>query len=249
MIKFFRKIRQKLLSENKPASPAGRFSKYLIYAIGEIILVVIGILIALQVNNRNVSRINNQKQNKTLNLIQKSLIKDTLYMSLLINRLGKVNKSISILNTFPAYEDSLSVHFDRIDWGINVQIQSAAYEQLKSTGFDLLQNDALKEELINSYEMIFNHERELIDIELVYLNQNWVRSFMLENFNYIESDSTLTSFITIPKNYELLISNPDYKNLILYKRKINLTILFRLNKIKQTASELIKDIEKNKNKG
>jgi hypothetical protein len=46
MIKFFRKIRQRLLTENK-------FSKYLIYAIGEIILVVIGILIALQVNNLN----------------------------------------------------------------------------------------------------------------------------------------------------------------------------------------------------
>lgn len=46
MIKFFRKIRQKLLSEN-------RFTKYLLYAIGEIILVVIGILIALQVNNLN----------------------------------------------------------------------------------------------------------------------------------------------------------------------------------------------------
>ena len=53
MIKFFRKIRQKLLSENK-------FSKYLIYAIGEIILVVIGILIALQVNNKN--QIRNEKQ-------------------------------------------------------------------------------------------------------------------------------------------------------------------------------------------
>ncbi|HAT67804.1 MAG TPA: hypothetical protein DCS66_24925 [Flavobacteriaceae bacterium] len=49
MIKFFRKIRQKLLSENK-------FSKYLLYAIGEIILVVIGILIALQVNNLNENR-------------------------------------------------------------------------------------------------------------------------------------------------------------------------------------------------
>ena len=44
MIKFFRKIRQKMLIENK-------FSKYLIYAIGEIILVVIGILIALAINN------------------------------------------------------------------------------------------------------------------------------------------------------------------------------------------------------
>ncbi|RNC86910.1 MAG: hypothetical protein ED556_05665 [Winogradskyella sp.] len=46
MIKFFRKIRQKLLSENK-------FSKYLVYAIGEIVLVVIGILIALYINNQN----------------------------------------------------------------------------------------------------------------------------------------------------------------------------------------------------
>ncbi|WP_298556774.1 hypothetical protein [uncultured Algibacter sp.] len=53
MIKFFRKIRKKLLSENK-------FSKYLIYAIGEIILVVIGILIALQVNNQN--QVKNEKK-------------------------------------------------------------------------------------------------------------------------------------------------------------------------------------------
>ena len=46
MIKFFRKIRQNLVTENK-------FSKYLLYAIGEIVLVVIGILIALQLNNLN----------------------------------------------------------------------------------------------------------------------------------------------------------------------------------------------------
>ena len=50
MIKFFRKVRQKLLSENK-------FSKYLLYAIGEIVLVVIGILIALQINTWNTERI------------------------------------------------------------------------------------------------------------------------------------------------------------------------------------------------
>ncbi|SIS47524.1 hypothetical protein SAMN05421766_102140 [Zobellia uliginosa] len=46
MIKFFRTIRKKMLTENK-------FSKYLLYAVGEIILVVIGILIALQINNTN----------------------------------------------------------------------------------------------------------------------------------------------------------------------------------------------------
>ena len=55
MIKFFRKIRQRLLTENK-------FSKYLLYAIGEIILVVIGILIALQINNANEA--NNPRTDK-----------------------------------------------------------------------------------------------------------------------------------------------------------------------------------------
>ncbi len=56
MIKFFRRIRQQLLSENK-------FSKYLIYALGEIVLVVIGILIALQLNNLNASiKINKEEK-------------------------------------------------------------------------------------------------------------------------------------------------------------------------------------------
>ncbi len=61
MIKFFRKIRQKLLTENK-------FSKYLIYAIGEIILVVIGILIALSINNWN--------ENKKVEKVEQVILND-----------------------------------------------------------------------------------------------------------------------------------------------------------------------------
>ena len=61
MIKFFRKIRQKLLTEN-------RFSKYLLYAIGEIILVVIGILIAIQLNDFNEDR---KERKKELSFLQK----------------------------------------------------------------------------------------------------------------------------------------------------------------------------------
>ena len=49
MIRFFRKIRQQLLTENK-------FSRYLLYAIGEILLVVLGILIALQIDNWNENK-------------------------------------------------------------------------------------------------------------------------------------------------------------------------------------------------
>jgi hypothetical protein len=63
MIKFFRKIRQKLLSENK-------ISKYLLYAIGEIILVVIGILIALQINNWNEDRKDRNREQAILKSLQ-----------------------------------------------------------------------------------------------------------------------------------------------------------------------------------
>ena len=60
MIKFFRHIRQRLLSENK-------FSKYLLYAIGEIVLVIIGILIALQINNKNEQR---KTENKIVSILK-----------------------------------------------------------------------------------------------------------------------------------------------------------------------------------
>jgi len=53
MIKFFRQIRFYLMSENKTGKPAWPAGRYLKYAIGEIVLVVIGILIALQINNWN----------------------------------------------------------------------------------------------------------------------------------------------------------------------------------------------------
>jgi len=63
MIKFFRRIRQQLLKEN-------RVGKYFLYAIGEIVLVVIGILIALSINNWNENRkLKNKKQELIINLI------------------------------------------------------------------------------------------------------------------------------------------------------------------------------------
>ena len=63
MIKFFRQIRQRLLMENKT-------SKYFKYAIGEIVLVVIGILIALQINNWNEANSEQNKLNTYLNSLK-----------------------------------------------------------------------------------------------------------------------------------------------------------------------------------
>ena len=103
MIKFFRKIRQKLLSENK-------FSKYLIYAIGEIVLVVIGILIALQINNWNEHRkdkatehtlliamhddllINIDRLNNDIQIEQNTINATDKYLNLINAALHEINK-------------------------------------------------------------------------------------------------------------------------------------------------------------
>lgn len=63
MIKFFRKIRKRLLTEKK-------FTRYLIYAVGEIFLVVVGILIALAINNANENRILERKEQTYLKGLQ-----------------------------------------------------------------------------------------------------------------------------------------------------------------------------------
>jgi hypothetical protein len=69
MLRFFRQIRQRLLTDNK-------FSKYLLYAVGEILLVVIGILIAFQVDNWNEERKNEEKVKNILSDIMVELISD-----------------------------------------------------------------------------------------------------------------------------------------------------------------------------
>jgi hypothetical protein len=72
MIKFFRKIRQRLLTENK-------FSKYLLYAIGEIVLVVIGILIALQINNWNEEQKDDNKEITYLENLKEDIKSDSIF--------------------------------------------------------------------------------------------------------------------------------------------------------------------------
>ncbi|WP_370476682.1 DUF6090 family protein [Tamlana flava] len=87
MIKFFRKIRQKLLSENK-------FSKYLIYAIGEIILVVIGILIALSINNWNENKKAQLEDVKFLSNLRNEIQLDTTAIFYRTNHYAQINDEL-----------------------------------------------------------------------------------------------------------------------------------------------------------
>ena len=89
MIKFFRKIRQKLLSK-------GKTGKYLKYAIGEIILVVIGILIALQINNWNERRKFKNVEKTVLTNIYKNLATDSTHFNYYTKTIEKIECSCGV---------------------------------------------------------------------------------------------------------------------------------------------------------
>jgi hypothetical protein len=81
MIKFFRHIRQQLIMENKTGKPTYRTGRYFKYAIGEIVLVVIGILIALQINNWNEKRKDLSKSKDYLVEFKNDLTTDVIRIS------------------------------------------------------------------------------------------------------------------------------------------------------------------------
>ena len=152
MIKFFRKIRQKLLSENK-------FSKYLIYAIGEIVLVVIGILIALQINTWNENRKLVRLEKEILLEIKDGLQSDLEQLDKVINDhttfINSQEKIIEWMESDKTFDDSLIPLFKQTTWITWFLPKDAQFESLKQFGVRNISNKALGAQLTYMYDVIY----------------------------------------------------------------------------------------------
>lgn len=148
MIKFFRKIRQKMLSENK-------FSKYLIYAIGEIILVVIGILIALQINNTNESNKARSKELQYLKNIKTDLNLNIQNINDFITKRNTQIKSASTVLDY--YEGRKALDYNDLStnclnvyiWHKFYQVNNTFKELVNSGNLALISSDEIKNNLLN----------------------------------------------------------------------------------------------------
>jgi hypothetical protein len=149
MIKLFKNIRRNLLMENNTG-------KYLKYAIGEIILVVIGILIALQINNWNEQRKNNKQEVEILKSFKKSIENDLIQVDGAFKRYSESRNSIDYLITHLEqdlpFNDSLKFHFGNLSVLHHLVVKNSVFENLKSEGFDLISNEILKEDIITFYD-------------------------------------------------------------------------------------------------
>jgi len=213
MIKFFRHIRQNLIMENKT-------SKYLKYAIGEIVLVVIGILIALQINNWNEERKERDQERKILNELMATLqtnsevmVQDSLIRT-------KWNKSsdiiISALQNDLPFSDSLPIHFQnaRIP-GTNLSLSTAGYEGLKNIGFNIITSDSLRRAIVELFEVT----QKKLNEEMQYFGsfQPDRQKFVDQLFSYDDKNFDYSNPVDvpiIPHNYDGLRKNNVYLAMI-----------------------------------
>jgi hypothetical protein len=147
MIKFFRKIRQNLLMENKTG-------KYFKYAIGEIILVVIGILIALQINNWNENRKQQIKLQQIYHEILADLKRERDYANFIINKFEGQRKAYTdYLESFSStkitrksmYRKLLELNME----GYPINSNSSIVESLQNSGEIVLLPQSIRNRLIN----------------------------------------------------------------------------------------------------
>ncbi len=205
MVRFFRNIRKQLASENLVDRQAGKVMAYLRYAIGEIILVVIGILIALQVNNWNEGRKDSTFEHEILSLIDQNLEQDSVSLSfelshtkLAINLTDRLLKQVALKN----FNDSLNFWMGKIISFERFRSQSSAYEMLKAKGLENISDKTLQMILISYYdESLYRVYQSLNDVELSF-NKDWT-PLIKEEF----SDFSWTNYC-IPTNSKEFFEKP-----------------------------------------
>ncbi len=254
MINFFRKTRKQLANDNKPL-------KYFRYAIGEIILVVIGILIALSINNWNEDRKDRKVELKILKELYAVLKGGVMQGELSFqkeqieqNKKSKASANLIVkhLENNLSYNDSLKFHFAYAHTRFIALTKAHAYQNAKEYGLSFITNDSLKELLTWTYET-----------NTIWLNELNTRNNLYENSTVFPTITELFDNIDIgdyasegserksmiPNNYKSLKENKAYINIL--KTIINRREEFlffqerRYQRMLKLVSYLKEEIEKN----
>jgi len=220
MIKFFRKIRYDLMEKNKTGKPALPVGRYLKYAIGEIVLVVIGILIALQINNWNEQRKVNGEILKALTEIRSNLVSDSLNIrETRILKSEDINIQYTVIHELESRNipyDSIEYHLGRVMLARRIVLIDNGYQLMKKYGLEQIKNQELRNELINYYtnstkkinDDIADDDFEFRSVFLPYvrnyfLDWNWSKRGVPANYEHLKSDQYfLTSLKVNIKNEE-----------------------------------------------
>ncbi len=235
-----------MLTENK-------FSKYLIYAIGEIVLVVIGILIALQINNWNAERkvekeeigiLNNlleslysAKEQSDIEIYEENQLKESLLVALGKNS----NKSELSINTI---SDSL---FYDILWNSNPSVPVlSSYSDIKNTGkIGVIKNRKIRESFTN-LELTLTELTSLVMDRLI-VQQTRIDDILINDVNFVRLLKSMEPTINIDNesqnNYNLILTNKKTRNLLALKLGLTYSAIKNRQELGEEIDELIQQIK------
>lgn len=238
MPRLLSRIRMKLFQNNS-------IRKYLLYAIGEIALVMIGILLALQVNNWNTDRVNRQQEVFYLGKLLQNIAQDTTYLQDRISGLNLAMNGMQQLKQelqnpeMTEFTDSLSIVLLGVQ---RFSPQTSTIDNLISTGkLDLIQNQSLVDSLfvyyndLNNYPDQINNSndtytRETIGPRLMQMNGG---VFDLEKSKLTEADRVFILNAIVLKSYVSRSLKQEY--LATYERALQ--IMDQINTQISTANE------------
>jgi hypothetical protein len=210
MISFFRKIRQKLLEQNK-------VGRYLAYAVGEIALVMIGILLALQVNNWNENRKDRIKEQKVL-LELKTLFEENIAQleNKILIRKNIIKKSGEVISYIDNMEE---VALDTLTLKLSAILIAPTYDPIdnglmNAENLQLLSNDSLRRILSKFPSGIADLKQQ--EDEFVWFYYNSITPFLIQNGLARDVNQ---SFYGDPANLTYMLDNSIVNQINLGKSK------------------------------
>lgn len=215
MIKLFNKMRKQLLIENK----MGRYFKY---AIGEIVLVMIGILLALQVNNWNNNRMLKNEELKVMKSLHKefseNLVKFDFAYKFHINR-KRVIETIMSVNPTELATDSLINLMQGVNDNYTFDPYQGIYNSIINSGkIELISNDSLKNKISRIQDIVRDYQEEEIGVR-EFTKQNLYPFQLGESMGYFNYDLNNKSLNqSIKTNYVKMIESIRFNNLMQHLR-------------------------------
>jgi len=222
MIKLFRKIRQNLFASNNIFT-SGSFKKYFLYAIGEIILVVIGILIAVAINNwRNSIVLDNEEKSLYNDLIQElqtdlaEIQGNRIYNNKYLTRYNQASEIIQ-KDTLQQLKDTLAIIATELTKFSDFHNEESAYNKLAASG---------KLELVSNKEVL----KQLQNLGMLY---NYI--------NRLEKNQEQFMYTIIPKIFEYIRVKPfmvmQPEKLYNYKFQNDIELLIKIGEEKDGLYE------------
>ena len=192
-----------------------RSGRYFLYAFGEIALIMVGILLALQVSEWNQARKDRAREEillaELVSNLQTNITNLEGDIEYQVRSAETMRYLLSHLDQKLPYDESLNSKFWESDFVTDVILTSSAFETLKSIGLDVISSDSLRREIINLFEVTYPHLlAETVRLE----NQTWP-AVVVPMFQKHFRKDVRNSYL--PIDYDALLEDKEFTNMLSFR--------------------------------